>query len=375
MSDINTFNNVNLRNNFIKDAKVTTPSASQDIVNKEYVDKKIEGMVSGVFWGNLTSKKNILNKTVSIQDFVNAIYEDTTHTVKDFNSDLKKLSINTPLYICYQLINTVKAGVCTCNYGMLNYNESSTNPIKCTVLNLKYNIPVPTLTYNTQVGLQITFNSTTVSITQENKLVLMTDDYSANNEYQPLSTKSGNDLYQMILNRKADPVGDTLPIGSVVEWFSNTIPTNWLSCNGQAVSRTEYAELFKILGTKYGSGDGSTTFNLPNIKGKVSVGLNVDDTDFNTLGKTGGEKTHTLTIAELASHTHTFTGNPHTHTYSKSNSTSGSTTLTVNQIPSHSHGIYATANPGTGGINFTDQAVLRVFNGNEILIYKVVEYR
>ena len=243
---------------------------------------------------------------------------------------------------------------------MLNYNESSTNPIKCTVLNLKYNIPVPTLTYNTQVGLQITFNSTTVSITQENKLVLMTDDYSANNEYQPLSTKSGNDLYQMILNRKADPVGDTLPIGSVVEWFSNTIPTNWLSCNGQAVSRTEYAELFKILGTKYGSGDGSTTFNLPNIKGKVSVGLNVDDTDFNTLGKTGGEKTHTLTIAELASHTHTFTGNPHTHTYSKSNSTSGSTTLTVNQIPSHSHGIYATANPGTGGIG-----IRGTFNGKE----------
>ncbi len=94
-------------------------------------------------------------------------------------------------------------------------------------------------------------------------------------------------------------VSDTLPIGSVVEWFSTTIPTNWLECNGQAISRTEYAELFAVIGTKYGSGDGSTTFNLPNIKGKTTVGLDIDDTNFNTLGKTGGEKTHTLTKNEI----------------------------------------------------------------------------
>lgn len=94
-------------------------------------------------------------------------------------------------------------------------------------------------------------------------------------------------------------VSDTLPIGSVVKWFSTTIPTNWLECNGQAISRTEYAELFAVIGTKYGSGDGNTTFNLPNIKGKTTVGLDIDDTDFNELGKTGGEKTHTLTENEI----------------------------------------------------------------------------
>ena len=54
-----------------------------------------------------------------------------------------------------------------------------------------------------------------------------------------------------------------------------------------------------MIGTAFGSGDGSTTFNLPNFKGKVGVGLNSEDTDFNALGKTGGEKTHTLTKAEL----------------------------------------------------------------------------
>lgn len=72
-------------------------------------------------------------------------------------------------------------------------------------------------------------------------------------------------------------------------------------------------------------------------QGRVPVGINPNDSDFNTVEKTGGEKTHKLTVDELASHTHKFTGSAHTHTYSKSATTSGSTALTVNQIPSHTH--------------------------------------
>mgnify|MGYP004458959197 CR=1 FL=1 len=83
-------------------------------------------------------------------------------------------------------------------------------------------------------------------------------------------------------------VSDTLPIGAIFEWGSNYIPTNWLLCNGQEVSRTEYPELFAIIGTAYGSGDGSTTFNLPDKKSRFSVGKDDDNVDFNTLGKTGG---------------------------------------------------------------------------------------
>lgn len=98
--------------------------------------------------------------------------------------------------------------------------------------------------------------------------------------------------------------GDTLPIGSMIPYGSATPPTNWLVCDGRAVSRTTYAELFKVIGISYGAGDGSTTFNLPNKKGKVSVGLDANDTDFNTIGKTGGEKEHTLTIDEMPSHSH-----------------------------------------------------------------------
>lgn len=98
--------------------------------------------------------------------------------------------------------------------------------------------------------------------------------------------------------------GDTLPVGSILAYSSTTIPTNWLLCDGRAISRTEYALLFSIIGTTYGVGDGSTTFNLPNLKGRVPVGVDSSQTEFDTLGETGGEKTHTLTIAEMPNHKH-----------------------------------------------------------------------
>ena len=97
-----------------------------------------------------------------------------------------------------------------------------------------------------------------------------------------------------------------MPLGSGIEYFGtlNNIPTGWLVRDGSAVSRTEYSELFAIIGTAYGAGDGSTTFNLPNDCGRIDVGYDSSDTDFNIIGKTGGEKTHTLTIDEIPNHNH-----------------------------------------------------------------------
>lgn len=115
-------------------------------------------------------------------------------------------------------------------------------------------------------------------------------------------------LNQMQLNIEnainAQVSGDTLPVACIVPFTSDTVPENWLLCDGQAVSRTDYALLFSIIGTTYGVGDGSTTFNLPNLKGRVAVGKDSTQTEFDTLGETGGEKTHTLTVEEMPTHDH-----------------------------------------------------------------------
>ena len=83
--------------------------------------------------------------------------------------------------------------------------------------------------------------------------------------------------------------------GIIELWPGSTAPEGWLLCNGQAVSRTTYANLFSVLGTTYGQGDGSTTFNVPDLTGRVPMGTN----GTYPLASKGGETAHTLSEAEL----------------------------------------------------------------------------
>jgi microcystin-dependent protein len=105
------------------------------------------------------------------------------------------------------------------------------------------------------------------------------------------------------------------PTGGIMMWGTGTAPTGWLLCAGTAVSRTTYAALFAVIGTTFGSGDGSTTFNLPNYTNRMPYGT--------TLAATGGSAD-----AVVVSHTHTATS-------------------TVTD-PSHSHTIPFGARIGTG---------------------------
>ena len=89
------------------------------------------------------------------------------------------------------------------------------------------------------------------------------------------------------------------------------MPSGWLLCNGSAISRTTYSALFSAVGTTYGTGDGSSTFNLPNLSGRIVIGSSTG-TDANStaktfaVGSTGGEYTHKLTTNEMPAHHHTF---------------------------------------------------------------------
>ena len=104
-----------------------------------------------------------------------------------------------------------------------------------------------------------------------------------------------------------------LPAGLVL---ANTLPVGYpegtLPLEGQAISRTTYALLFQKWGTFYGVGDGSTTFNVPDYRGRDLMGRDTSQTEFDTMGKKGGEKAHTLTTNEIPPHTHGFKYGSHT---------------------------------------------------------------
>jgi microcystin-dependent protein len=131
-----------------------------------------------------------------------------------------------------------------------------------------------------------------------------------------------------------------------------TPPASWALIDGSAVSRTLYPQLFTLIGTTYGAGDGSTTFNLPDLRNKfiLNYGSAAGFTARN-LGDTGGEENHVLSIAELAVHTHIQNAHAHTVNNSPVNTTgilpiAGSQTWTVANVNTTS---VAAINQNTGG--------------------------
>ena len=93
--------------------------------------------------------------------------------------------------------------------------------------------------------------------------------------------------------------------GMIMMFGGTTEPTGWLFCDGRAVSRTTYAELFAAISTNYGAGDGSTTFNLPDLCGKFPLGVSSGHPlSYTQTGSSGGEETHKLTTSEIPGHTH-----------------------------------------------------------------------
>lgn len=100
-----------------------------------------------------------------------------------------------------------------------------------------------------------------------------------------------------------------VPTGAVMPFAGSSAPTGWLLCDSSAVSRTTYAALFAVIGTTFGAGDGSTTFNLPGCRGRAVIGAGQGAGLTNrALAATGGGETHQLSVDEMPSHNHIGVG-------------------------------------------------------------------
>ena|GEM_PF-1014578 len=196
--------------------------------------------------------------------------------------------------------------------------------------------------------------------------------------------------------QRASAVPAWLPVGTVVDYAGATAPPGWLFCYGQEVSRTTYAALFNAIGTTYGSGNNVTTFNLPDCRGRVTAGKdNMGGTSANRLtnqsgglngnilGATGGSETHTLTVQQLPSHTHSFSGTTssggaHSHNFTYNllgtgsgssfirvgsiGATGGNTNASTQQAGNHTHSFSGTTNNSGGGQPHNNVQPTIIFN-------------
>lgn len=147
------------------------------------------------------------------------------------------------------------------------------------------------------------------------------------------SSLAGSGVATTAARSDAITASGALFIGEVRMNAGAVVPTGWLACDGSVVSRTTYAALFAAIGTVWGAGDGTTTFGLPDLRGKAPIGVGTGTgLTARALGVYLGTETHALTTAQLASHDHgNTTDESATHTHTPAVGTYGQTNNFANE--------------------------------------------
>lgn len=170
------------------------------------------------------------------------------------------------------------------------------------------------------------------------------------------------------------PSSFSLPAGLVFPYAGTSAPSGYLLCDGSAVSRSTYAALFTAVATTYGTGDGASTFNLPDLRGRVIAGQDdmggasanrltnqTGGLDGDTLGATGGAETHTLTVGQLADHTHT--AGSYQTSFTRLNSSSGDFSNGLLRTDGDSTAVQTNSVSGSsGGVNNSGVSVNQAHN-------------
>lgn len=233
------------------------------------VGKSVLLKFEGTFWNN--SFGTIQNS------IVNATYQYRNTSSSEWRTGTTKLVVNTSK-------NTYNGSI-TINgdLGADGFSQNSSFYIRLTIADM-----LSERTYDTTIGM-----GTPAIAIYKNKVAI-------GQKYDTADDSTLQVNGDISVNGEKLKVGSGLPTGCVTKYLGQgDVPKGWLECNGSTVSRTTYADLFNVIGTTFGSGDGNTTFNLPDMRGRTPVGLDETDSDFDTVGKTGGEKTHRLELEEL----------------------------------------------------------------------------
>jgi microcystin-dependent protein len=277
------------------------------------------------------SQGNVVRHMITardLQDFTDHYNNTTTAhgvtgevvgTTKSQTLTLKTLTspiINSPV-INTPTINAGAGGTLAISSTELGYLDGTTGAIqsqidlKASIANLDLKAPITNPSFLGTVTLPT--GTVTSGMISDGTIVNADINASAAIDWTKLaisSTVSSTELGYLdgVTSLIQTQINSIIPTGSVSMFGGATAPTGWLSCDGSAVSRTTYATLFGVIGVEYGAGDNTTTFNLPDLLGRVPVGYGAGTglTNRNDLGAKFGSETQTLTEANLPSHDHTI---------------------------------------------------------------------